>query len=121
MRLFESARQAPLFVLFFCAGVIAGAVYDVFYIFRCGKKNAAIYLSDILFSFCFFAVFAFFAYFFNSGEIHWYFFPAVFLGFCAERASLGFFIKKLIDFITKIVYNLVEKSNIKPKLERLKK
>lgn len=119
MRLFESARQAPLFAVFFCAGVIAGAVYDVLYVFRRGRKT--VHLSDGIFSLCYFVIFAFFAYIFNSGEVHWYFFPAVFSGFCAERVSLGFFIKKLIDFTAKIVYNLGEELDIKSKLGRLKK
>lgn len=118
MRLFESARQAPLFAVFFCVGAVLGLIYDVLYILRKGKT---VNLSDILFCICFFVLFSLFAYIFNSGEVHWYFFLAAICGFCAERVSLGFFIKKLIDFIAKIVYNLMEETNIKSKLGRLKK
>lgn len=121
MRLFESARQAPLFAVFFCVGAVLGAVYDILYVFRKENKKAAINISDIFFCLCFFALFALTAWLFNSGEVRWHFFLALFAGFCVERVSLGFFIKKLIDFTAKIVYNLGEKSDIKSKLGRLKK
>ena len=104
--LFFSTRQAPLFAVFICLGIVLGAIYDIFYIFRKKRKLLLLHLCDILFSLCFFVLTALTAYHFNSGNLEFYFFSGIFLGFCAERASLGKFIKFSIDFFAKILYNL---------------
>ncbi len=104
--LFFSTRQAPLFAVFICVGIVLGAIYDIFYVFRLKRKGIFLHLSDILFSLCFFILTALTVFLFNSGKLEFYFFSGIFLGFCAERASLGKFIKFSIDFFAKILYNL---------------
>lgn len=104
--LFVSSNQAPLFAVFICLGIVLGAVYDIFYLFRLNRKGIFIHLSDILFSIIFFVLTALTVFLYNSGKLEIYFFFGIFLGFCAERASLGKFIKISIDFFAKILYNL---------------
>lgn len=104
--LFTSSRQAPLFAVFICLGVILGAVYDIFYLFRLKRKGILIHLSDVAFSLIFFLLTALTVFLFNSGKLEFYFFFGIFLGFCTERISLGKFIKIFIDFFSKILYNL---------------
>lgn len=104
--LFHSTRQAPLFAVFICLGVVLGAVYDIFYLFRLNRKGFLIHISDIIFCLIFFILTALTVFLFNSGKLEIYFFFGIFLGFCAERTSLGKFIKISIDFFAKILYNL---------------
>lgn len=104
--LFVSTRQAPLFAVFICLGVILGIIYDIFYLFRLKRKGVLIHISDVVFSLIFFVITALTVFLFNSGKLEIYFFLAIFLGFCAERLSLGKFIKIFIDFFSKILYNL---------------
>ncbi len=104
--LFISTRQAPLFAVFICVGIVLGIIYDIFYVFRLKRKGIIIHVSDIIFSVAFFVLTALTTLLFNSGKLEFYFFFGIFLGFCAERASLGKFIKISIDFFSKILYNL---------------
>ena len=104
--LFFSTRQAPLFAVFICLGVVLGIIYDIFYIFRIKRKGFLIHISDIIFCLVFFILTALTVSLFNSGTLEIYFFLGIFLGFCSERASLGKFIKISIDFFLKILYNL---------------
>ena len=119
--LFESSRQAPLFSVFICLGIVLGAIYDIFYVFRLKRKGFFIHLSDILFSLVFFVFTAACTFLFNSGQLEIYFFFGIFLGFCAERASLGKFIKISIDFFAKILYNLYIRLEVKERFKRLLK
>ena len=104
--LFITTRQAPLFAVFICLGVVLGAIYDFFYMFRLKRQGIFLHLSDMLFSLIFFILSAVTIQLYNSGKLEFYFFSGIFLGFCAERASLGKFIKISIDFFAKILYNL---------------
>lgn len=104
--LFFSTRQAPLFAVFICLGVVLGVIYDIFYLFRLKRKGIIIHISDVIFCLLFFVLTAATVYFFNSGNLEIYFFLGILLGFCAERVSLGKFIKISIDFFSKILYNL---------------
>lgn len=118
MRLFETSRQAPLFAVFFCLGIVLGVVYGLLYALRRGKNKV---FADIIFSFAYGISFALCAYFFNSGEIRMYFFVALFLGFLCERPFIGFFIKKTIDFLTKVLYNFKSKPSVRETWAKLKK
>lgn len=121
MRLFESSRQAPLFAVFICLGVILGIIYDIFYVFRVKRKPFFMAFADILFSAVFFLLTLYFVKTFNSGNLHWFLFFAIFLGFILERLTLGNFIKIFIDFFIKILYNLYRRLNIEKYLKRLLK
>lgn len=107
MRLFESERQAPLFAVFLCTGVILGIIYDFFYVFRLKRKGIFIHISDGIFVLVSFFLTAAAAYIYNSGELRIYFFFGIILGFFAERMTVGSFIKKFIDFSVKIIYNVI--------------
>lgn len=109
MRLFESSRQAPLFLLFICCGILQGLVYDTFYLFRRRRKGVLMHLSDFLFAVFFLVSTAFFAYIGNKGELRWFFFLGILAGFCVERATAGYFIKIFIDFLAGFIYNLYRK------------
>ncbi len=119
--LFESARQAPLFAVFICCGIILGAVYDLFYVFRQKRKGVFVHISDFIFALIFFVTVSVFLMLFNSGKPEFYFFFGIFLGFFAERVTLGYFIKIFIDICAKILYNLNISLGLKEKLKRLLK
>ncbi|MBR6765909.1 MAG: spore cortex biosynthesis protein YabQ [Clostridia bacterium] len=119
--LFESARQTPLFLVFITAGILLGAVYDAFYIFRQKRYGVFTFISDIIFSLIFLILMLFLIQCFNSGKVHLFMFFAVLLGFWAERATLGFFIKIFIDFFIKFLYNLYIRINAKRLFAFLKK
>ncbi len=121
MKLFETSRQAPLFIVFICAGIILGIIYDILYVFRYKRNPFIMAIGDILFSAIFFFIMLYFITKFNSGAPKIFMFFAVFLGFCAERFSLGNFIKIFIDFFVKILYNLCRRLNIKKYLKMLLK
>lgn len=121
MKLFVTSRQAPLFVVFFCLGVLLGIIYDLFYLFRCRKPPVITGFFDIIFSFLAFILTVHFVQFFNSGAIKIFMFFAIFLGFIIERVTLGFFIKIFMDFFMKILYNLYKRLNIKKYLSLLLK
>lgn len=112
MKLFESSRQAPLFVVFFCLGVILAVIYDVFYLFRYKRKPVITGISDIIFSCLFFILTAYFIQKFNSGALKIFMFFAIFCGFTVSRLTLGTFIKIFIDFFVKILYNLYKRLNM---------
>ena len=109
MRLFESSRQAPLFLLFICCGILQGLVYDLFYLFRRNRKGVLIHISDLLFSLFFLLSTAFTAYIGNKGELQWFFFLGILVGFYIEISTSGYFIKIFIDFFTGFIYNLYRK------------
>ena len=119
--LFESARQTPLFLVFICLGILLGAVYDVFYLFRQKRYGVLTFISDLIFSAVFLVLMLFLIERFNSGKVRLFMFFAVLLGFCAERATLGFFIKIFIDFFLKFLYNLYIHSSLKKLFAFLKK
>ncbi len=121
MRLFESSRQAPLFTVFFCLGVILAVVYDVFYLFRHKRNPVLMGISDIIFSAVFFVLTAYFVQRFNSGNIKIFMFFALVCGFSMARLTLGTFIKIFIDFFMKILYNLYRRLNISKYLKALLK
>ncbi len=121
MKLFESARQTPLFLVFICLGAVLGIVYDIFYVFRKRRRGIFIHLSDILFSLIFFLLTAMTCHLFNSGKLEIYLFSGIFLGFCVERATLGNFIKFSIDFLAKILYNLCIRFKVSETLKRMLK
>lgn len=112
MKLFESLRQAPLFVVFFCLGVILAAIYDVFYLFRYKRNPVLTGISDIIFSLLFFILTVAFVIKFNSGALKFFMFFAIFCGFTIARLTLGTFIKIFIDFFVKILYNLYRRLNM---------
>ena len=104
MRLFETARQTPLFLVFFLTGTALGALYDLLGIFR--KNKTSLIVSDVFFSITFTVVTGAVSYFFNSGEFHLYFYFGEALGILTEHKTLGYFIKISMDFFQKILYNL---------------
>ena len=106
MRLFESSRQAPLFLLFFLLGAVLSAVYDLLYLFRRGGKTLPTVFSDILFVVIVFVSASYCAYAANAGALRWYFLAAALTGFALGRAVWGFFLKKTIDFAADFCYNL---------------
>lgn len=106
MRLLESGRQAPLFLLFFLLGAALAAVYDVLYLFRRGGKALPTVLSDVLFVLTVFVSASYCAFSANAGALRWYFLAGSLLGFALGRAVWGFFLKKTIDFAAEICYNL---------------
>lgn len=112
MKLFESLRQAPLFVVFFCLGVMLAIIYDIFYLFRYKRKPALTAISDIIFSMAFFVLTVYFIQTFNSGALKIFMFFAMFCGFTVARLTLGTFIKIFIDFFVKILYNLYRRLNM---------
>ncbi|MBE7092678.1 MAG: hypothetical protein E7365_05825 [Clostridiales bacterium] len=121
MKLFESSKQAPLFALFIILGIILGIVYDIFYVFRYKRRPVLMAVSDILFSGIFFVLTLHFIEKFNNGNMYWFIFLALILGFIAERITLGNFIKIFIDFFAKILYNLYRRLNISKYLKMLSK
>ncbi len=121
MKLFESSRQAPLFAVFFCCGILLGIIYDMLYVFRRKRKSAAIHISDAVFALCFFVFTALCTLIYNSGKSELYHFFGIVTGFSIERITLGSFIKISIDFFAKILYNLYRRSCLRKMLRRLVK
>ncbi len=121
MKLFESSRQAPLFLIFACCGILLGIIYDILYIFRRRKKSIALHAADAFFSICFFAFTALCALIYNSGKLEWYYFAGLATGFTLEHFTLGSFIKISIDFFAKILYNLYIKSHLLELFKRIAK
>ena len=121
MNLFESARQAPLFLLFCICGIALGAAYDVLYVFRQKRSGVFMHISDFIFVLLYFSVIGICAYVSNKGKIEWFFFLAVLCGFLLERISIGWFIKKFIDFFAKVIYNLNVKLKESGVFKRLSK
>ena len=121
MRLFETSRQLPLFVVFFCLGVILAIIYDIFYLFRQKRNPVLMGVSDIIFSAVFFVLTAYFIQTFNSGSVKFFMFFAIIFGFTIERLTLGNFIKIFIDFLMKILYNLYRRLNVSKFIKALLK
>ena len=106
MRLLESGRQAPLFLLFFLLGAALAAVYDLLYLFRRGGKTLPTVFSDVLFVLIVFVSASACALAANAGALHGYFLAASLAGFALGRAVWGYFLKKTIDFAADLCYNL---------------
>lgn len=104
MRLFETARQAPLFFIFLLSGAVLGVIYELFGFFR--NNKILLVISDVIYAVIFTAFTGVVAYFFNKGEMHWYFYLGEVCGLIIEHKTLGFFIKVFMDFLRKILYNL---------------
>lgn len=121
MKLFVTSRQLPLFVVFFCLGVVMAIIYDIFYVFRHKRNSVLMGVSDVIFSVVFFVLTAYSIQTFNSGTVKIFMFFALIFGFTLERLTLGFFIKIFIDFFMKILYNLYRRLNIGKYLKALLK
>ena len=106
MRLFESAREAPCFLLFALAGAILGMIYDLLYLLRRSKKVFVRRCADVIFL----AAYALIGYTCarkgNHGALPFYCLLGLVTGFAAGRFGIGFFLKKLIDFSAKKCYDI---------------
>ena len=106
--LFETSRQAPLFLLFFCCGTVQGVFYALLYTLRRKGRPVFTITADILFALFFFASSACTLYAGKGGVFRLYQAAALLIGNGAAHFSLGFFLKKVIDFWTRIRYNVYE-------------
>lgn len=138
MILFRVSREAflPFLIFSFFAGIVFGAVYDVFRIRRIAfardktrrviKRVDAviIFLEDVIFSLFIAVTMILICYKLYFGIPRWYSFGGAALGFFIYRITLGRLVIKLADKIIALViafFSFIKMKMIRPPIEALKR
>ncbi len=106
----DISLEAYVFLATIISGVISGAIYDVFGVFRFVKKRVFVSLYDILLSLVICAIIVMVFYLFNSFKLRWYMFIGLSLGiifyFLCLRRFFVYILEKILQlfhFIFKIL------------------
>lgn len=121
-------------LVFIITGIIIGVLFDIFRIIRRSFKTADFitYIEDILFWILTGLILLFMIFTFNNGEIRIYIFVGLILGFITYLLTVSRyfikicimilkFIKKILYFPIRVLFNFMKKYIIKPVLDILQK
>lgn len=106
------ALQHYLFLMSLLAGVVCGAVYDIFRILRAFafKNRVIVFVEDVLF--CLFVTACFLVLFYNysEGRLRFYAFTGVILGFSAYYFTVGAITRRIVEAIRRLLLKIYRKS-----------
>lgn len=116
MAILFGRNQLPVFISFLICGIISGIVYDLFRIKRriVPANSIVIFFDDIIFMLFNAVLVVFNAYAFNNGNLKWYEFPLLLMGFTAYRLTLSVLFIKIVFKVIDVIKHLVQKLVFKP-------
>jgi len=104
--LFETIRQIPQLLAMLYCGIILGILYDLLGLLRRTGLAWLVHIADILFCAATLLCCSVFVLVASEGNIRFYHFLGIILGFLLESKGLKPIIKFLLDILLMTLYNL---------------
>ncbi len=105
------ALQHYLFLTSLLAGVLCGAVYDIFRILRAFafKNRVIVFIEDVIY--CLFVTLVFLVLFYNysEGRIRFYAFAGIIAGFSAYYFTVGTLTRKIFEAVRRLMAAVAQK------------
>ncbi len=116
MAILFGRNQLPVFISFLICGVISGVVYDLLRIKRriVPANNIVLFFDDMAFMLFNAVLVIFNAYAFNNGNLKWYEFPLMLMGFSVYRLTLSVLFIKIVFKVIDVTKHLILRFVISP-------